>query len=207
MDEGINGLMELLNICMDSMLSVIKRQVFHWNLLKAILPKFRVAFRTQYNAVFSCISPAILFGFTPSWIESIYTFFKMTYVEQFATSSTNGTMQRVTSRLPDNSVRFLQCGTIHKDSPLLPIWNRTEDGTYWYNVNGKWTGIFILKVTHLYIAPTKPINLKFPVYRILFHPNCDAGKGYHLVDQPTLAKAKNQAESYYKEWLSVNTGT
>lgn len=206
-DEGIRSLVELLNTLMTSVFSVIKKQVFHWDFLKAILSKFRIAFYTQYNAVFSCILPPILFGFTPSWVKSIFTLFKMKYVEQLATSSTNGINKRLDSRLSDNSVHFLSRGAIHKDLSLLPIWNQTEDGTYWYNINGKWTGIFILKVTHLYIQPIKLFNLKFPVYRTLFHPNCDASKGYHLIDQPTLAKAKKQAESYYKEWLGVNKGT
>ncbi len=89
----------------------------------------------------------------------------------------------------------------NNESPILYTWCYDSYDCYRYFANDKWTGLFIVPVRHLWLKPMKAIVLKEVRYRISF---ClDDGKGYDLVDESNIIKAKKIAEWYYKEWLKV----
>jgi len=100
----------------------------------------------------------------------------------------------------------------HNVSPPLAEWHKGRSGNdYWYYINCKWTGIIISKIVHLRIYQhrqvIKRIRLKYPSFRILHHvkdEEYDINDVLNIVEAPTLKKAQELAEWYYKEWLAVN---
>ena len=104
---------------------------------------------------------------------------------------------------------------LHSDSPPSDDWQQDEEAnSCFYRPNDKWTGIRVSKVYHLPVYQgkciAKVIMLKHPSFRI-HHFIVDEAHGIRdtldIVEAPTVEKAKEIAEWYYKEWLKVNQGS
>lgn len=183
----------------------IERQVSHWDFFRTVLPKFDKAFQTQEYTVLSCQFPFVCYRLTKSGIPSIFRSFIVNYIQRLTTLCTKSIFIWMSTRLSNPSVQFNSGGYIHNSS-LPSTWYKNLDDSHWYNRDNQWTGMFIVKLTHLYVGIAKPITLQYPIYRISFCPNGDASKAYDVIDAPTLEKAKKLAEWYYSEWVKVKTG-
>ena len=82
------------------------------------------------------------------------------------------------------------------------IWRSRTDSDHWLYEDDKWTGLFVVIVTDLWVSSNKIVELKSPVYRITFSPYGDTSKGDILTDLPTLRQAQSLSEHYYKEWIT-----
>lgn len=110
------------------------------------------------------------------------------------------------SGLPSDGIPDYAHIKTHKDLPLY-IWReKCGDNSFFplYISDGEWTGIFVIRKYFLPLTPDRIIGLKPNIYRVMFCPRGDFKHERHIIDKPSLSKAKKIAEWYYEEWLKVN---
>jgi len=158
----------------------------------------------QNDAVLNFPVPALCYGYAGDSILS-------SQANIFATHSTPATPS-VLFVLPRRGNKDSSTSESHNDSPLLYIWRKDEIGNYWYAKDSEWTGIRIEKKTYLQFPllnthsySAKVLKLECPTFYVTFSPRWDTKITIDLTETSTLKKAQELAESYYKEWLKVNT--
>jgi len=79
---------------------------------------------------------------------------------------------------------------------------KSKDGLYYhYWVNGKRTGIWIMRIKWIpIICFPHRITLRKPVWRVL-----STTESPYILDSPTIKEAMRIGESYYKVWQEVNS--
>jgi hypothetical protein len=159
---------------------------------------------TQNNAVLNFPLPAFRYGYARNSILS-------SQADAFATYGAPATPS-VFSILPIRSNEDSSVSKSHNSSPPLCTWRKDEMGNYWYAKDGEWTGIRIEKKTYLRLPllnthsySTKVLKLERPAFLVTFSPRWDISITIYLAGTPILKEAQKLAESYYKEWLKVNS--
>ena len=170
-----------------------------------ILPYFQVAVVAQNCTILNS-------GSTPQFLRRYRNSVSLPNGEKFF--STPSTQDPITPACVYSSLSLLSSknNSPHKphNSPPLITWSLGRAGHDWFGYkNGVWTGLHIdkissLLITNLQLTDFRVIKLKHPSYHISFSPNAETQNICHLVATPTLNEAKELAEWYYAEWLSVN---
>lgn len=192
-------------------LSINKWQYLVRDYCICLANKFKT-FRTQNYAVINRFITTLSCNYPLNWIPSTLTVLlfknRNEILPAFCTSSI-GISFRTSGALPlpstvSNSPHELN--RVSHSPPPLKFWRKGCSDDCWYDLNGKWTGIHIIKVTRYWVTmskPIPPIKLSRPIFRISFIPN---GNRQMIIEMAarTLIEAKKLAESYYEAWLNVN---
>jgi hypothetical protein len=95
---------------------------------------------------------------------------------------------------------------LHSALPPSYTWRKYFNHTYWYELGSKPTGIVIFTISKLRLSAkvhSEYLELARKSFRISFLPDKNS-QVYHLVEAPTLSKAKAIAEEYYEKWHKTN---
>jgi hypothetical protein len=174
------------------------RQLAKWDCLGSVLSYFPIAF-FAHNYTVSSLLPPLLYGYAGNCMPLLY----WNRYDRLAASCTQNS-KSIMSILSIVGSPISSTRKLHSNSPPLTEWRKFAIDDHWYYVNGEWTGIIINTISRLWVSWDKSINLKHPSYHISFCPNADTNNICHLVEAPTLRKAKKLAEQYYTAWSNVN---
>lgn len=183
--------------CAYDVLSRKALQFAKWDCLSPILPQFPITLFTDKHTIVSSFPP-LLYGYAGNGIPSLYR----DGYERLTTPCADKFEFVVNLPVPSSPVSTRRKG--HSDLPICGEWRKFAIEDYWYYVDGKWVGIIINTISHLWVSLDKSIKLKHPSYHISFCPNADTSNICHLVERSTLGEAKNLAEEYYRAWSNVN---
>lgn len=174
-----------------------------FSLFRILLSYFQKAFFTNNHTIFCFPASALLYGNTNNWA---FNFSKERF-PAFRTPEPLIIPSTLSLFSLDNN---LGCKN-HESPPSLSEWREGRADDYLYYLNDKWTGMAINRITYLWIEPArlpcipykdKILTLKHPSFRITQSSN---NSTISIVEAPTLKKAKQLAEWYYKEWVKSTT--